>query len=193
MKNKIKKNKTMLTAGAVAVLISLSAAVQAIPITGDIGFTGEFTQNGGTLGNLTTATSMTIVSPAIGTTHGSFAGATLVSFASPIAVNPGVGLTTLWQVLVGAVTYTFTATSEVQDYTAANHLHLQGTGTITDGIAADATTGVWQLGFGVSGQSFEWQSTSAVDIAAVPDGGSTVAFLGAGLCGLGLIRRKVMA
>jgi len=190
---KYKKKKTMMTAGAVAVLVGISSAAQAIPITGDIGFTGEYTQNGGTIGNLTTATSMTIVNPSIGNTHGSFVGATLVSFASPIAVNPAAGLTTLWQVLVGAVTYKFTATSEVQDVSFADHLHLQGTGTITDGIAADTATGVWQLGFGVSGQSFEWQATSAVNATTVPDGGSTAIFLGASLCGLCLVRKHVVA
>jgi len=43
-------------AGVAAVLLSLGSAAQAIPITGDIGFTGEYTQNGGTHGDLTTAT-----------------------------------------------------------------------------------------------------------------------------------------
>jgi len=186
----------MLTAAAIAALVSLGSVVEAVPITGDIGFTGEFTQNGGTRGNLTTATSMTIVAPAIGTTHGSFVGATLVSFASPIGVNPAVGLTILWQVMVGAITYTFTSTSEVQDVTTISHLHLSGTGTITDGIAADATAGTWQLGFGRSGESFEWQSTAAVDgptVPTVPDGGSTVAYLGLGLCGLSLFSKKLTA
>ncbi len=52
----------------------------------------------------------------------------------------------------------------------------------------------WQLGFGRSRESFEWQSTTAADSSStVPDGGSTVAFLGAGLCGLSLLRKKLTA
>jgi hypothetical protein len=192
------KNKLMMMAGAVAALMSCSSVVQATPIAGSIGFTGTFIQNGGSLGNLTTATSMSISSAAVGTTTGNFVGASLISFASPIAVNPSAGLSTLWTVLVGSITYTFAATSESQNLTTPTSLHLLGAGIITDGNAADATTGTWQLGFGRSGDSFEWQSTSAADVASntvptVPDGGSTVTLLGAGLCGLCLLRKKVMA
>jgi VPDSG-CTERM motif len=186
------KNKLMTMAGAVAALVGFSPVVQATPIAGSIGFTGTFIQNGGTPGDLTTATSMTIDSTAIGTTTGSFAGASLVSFASPIAVNPAVGLTALWSVLVGSITYTFTSTSEAQNLTTATALHLTGDGVITDGNAADATPGTWQLGFGKSGDSFQWQSTAATDTGKVPDSGSTAVLLGAGLCGLCLFGKKAI-
>jgi hypothetical protein len=187
------KNKLMITAGAVAALVGFGPVAQATPIAGSIGFTGTFIQNGGTLGNLKTATSMNINSASIGTATGDFTGAALINFASPITVNPAVGLTTLWNILAGGVTYTFTATSEAQDLTTATALHLTGTGLITDGNAADATTGNWQLGFGKSGDSFQWQSTGATDAAEVPDGGSTVALLGAGICGLCLFAKKTAA
>jgi VPDSG-CTERM motif len=192
------KNKLKIMAGAVAALMSCSSVVQATPIAGSIGFTGTFIQSGGTLGDLTTATSMSIKSAAVGTTTGNFVGASLISFASPIAVNPGAGLSTLWTVLVGGITYAFNSTSESQNLTTPTALHLLGTGTITDGTAADATTGTWQLGFGKSGDSFEWQSTSAADVGGVtsntvPDGGSTVMLLGAGLSGICLFRKKAVA
>lgn len=190
------KNKSIMMAAAIAVLMSISSAVQAIPIAGSIGFTGEYTQNGGTLGDLRTATSMNITTAEIGTKTGAFVGATLVSFASPIAVNPGTGLTTLWSVLVGSVTYTFTATSEVQDLTTRNAIHLSGTGVISDGNVANNTAGNWQLGFGRSGESFQWQSTGAADDAPtsrVPDAGSSAMMLGAGFFGLCLFRNKVKA
>jgi len=45
------------------------------------------------------------------------------------------------------------------------------------------------LGFGVSGESFTFQTTSAAN--NVPDGGMTVLLLGAALSGLALIRRKL--
>jgi hypothetical protein len=184
--NKMKR-KLIIMAGAVAVLAGFSASVQAIPIAGSIGFGGTYTQNGGSLGNLGSATSMTIDTVAIQTTTGDFAGATLESFASPIAVNPGAGLGQLWQAILGSTTYTFDVTSEAQTFTSRSQLNLAGTGTITDGNAADDTLGTWQLGFGVSGDSFTWQSTSA---AIVPDGGTTVTLLGGALLALGLFKRK---
>jgi hypothetical protein len=68
-----------------------------------------------------------------------------------------------------------------------------GTGLITDGNAADNTTGTWQLGFGVSGDSFQWQSTAAADVANVPDSGSTAMLLGSAICSLCVFKKKLVA
>jgi hypothetical protein len=68
------KKKLAIMAGAVAALVSIGSVAQASPITGSVGFTGTYTQTGGTKGNLTTATSMKITSTSIGTTSGSFVG-----------------------------------------------------------------------------------------------------------------------
>jgi hypothetical protein len=182
------KYKLSITAGAIVALVSLSSVVQATPIAGSIGFTGTFVQNGGTMGDLTTATSMNINSTTIGTATGSFAGASLISFTTPIAVNPPTGLTILWSVLVGTTTYTFVSLSEAQNLTTPAALHLLGTGVIHDGNSADDTTGTWQLGFGVSGDSFQWQSTAAS--VGAPDGGSTVLLLGAALTSLTFLKIK---
>jgi hypothetical protein len=185
------KKTSLITAGALVALVNLSSAVQANPIVGSIGFTGTYIQNGGTLGDLTTATSMNINSTTVGTATGSFFGASLISFTTPIAVNPATGLTTLWSVLVGTTTYTFVSTSEAQNLTTPSALHLLGTGVIHDGNAADDTSGTWQLGFGVSGESFQWQSTAAP--SGAPDGGSTVLLLGAALTSLTVFRIKAKA
>lgn len=183
------KNKLIITAAAVATLMGFCATVQATPITGSIGFGGTYTQNGGTFGDLSTATSMTIDTVNIQSTFGSFVGATSPIFASPIAVNPATGLTQLWSVIVGAVTYTFNVTSESQPFTSSTQLNLQGNGVISDNLG-DSATGTWQLGFGKSGDSFTWQSTSA---ANVPDGGMTAALLGGALMGIGLLKKKFLA
>ena len=180
------KNKLIILAGTVAVLTGFSPVVEASLIVGSIGFTGAYLQNGGTSGDLTTATSFNINSTSIGTATGGFSGASLISFTTPIAVNPATGLSALWSVLVGSTTYTFTSTTETQNLTSPSALHLAGTGVISDGNVADVSTGTWQLGFGVSGDSFQWQSTSASAVA--PDGGSTLLFLGAALSSLSLIR-----
>ena len=184
----------MIVAVTVAALVGFGSVAQAIPITGSIGFTGTYTQNGGTKGNLTTATSITINTIGIGTTSGSFVGAINPSFASSIAVNPAVGLGKLWSVLVGGTTYTFDSTSESENLDSTTALHLTGTGIIGDGTLADSVTGTWQLGFGVSGDSFEWQSTAAAAApGAVPDSGSTAMLLGAGICGICWFKKKAIA
>lgn len=177
---------------ALLLVAGLASAAQANPITGSIGFIGDYIQNGGTLGDLTTATSMTITDTVIGSSTGDLSGASLISFATPIPVNPPVGLTTLWSVLVSGITYSFTVTSETQDLTTPEALHLKGTGILSDGNAANNTPGTFQLGFGVSGASFQWQSTSATSVTT-PDGGATLLLLGSVLSSLGLLRARAKA
>jgi hypothetical protein len=165
---------------------------QAVPINGSIGFTGTYTQNGGTFGNLTTATSFTINTVSVATTLGAFVGAGSPTFASPIAVNPANNLlpnVQLWSVLVGSTTYRLLVTTETESLDTPAQLNLIGAGMITDGNSADNTYGAWQLGFGVSGSSFTWQSTSA----AVPDGGATLMLLGLALSGVALLKKKITA
>src|SRR5262249_50549377 len=116
------------------------------------------------------------------------------SFASSIGVNgnpPSLITHTLWTATVGALTYSFTVTTESQTLTSGAQLNLAGVGVMHDGTPADDTPGDWQLGFGRSGASFTWQSTSGTTNRTVPDGGTTVVLLGAAFLGLGLIRRKL--
>jgi hypothetical protein len=174
-------------------LAGMSFALQAAQISGSIGFTGEYSQNGGTLGNLATATSMTITEVRVDTATGTFVGAGApLTFASPIGVNgnpPSLVGGNLWTVTVGGTVFSFVVTSQSQPFTSATQINIQGTGTIDDGAGGfDPTAGVFQLGFGVSGASFTWQSTSA----GVPDGGMSVALLGIALAGLGFMRRTIM-
>src|ERR1035441_6388286 len=159
--------------------VGMVSAVQAIPITGSIGFTGAFVQNGGTAGNLASATSFTILNTVANpiTIHdatGAFVGA-----GAPIVFAPSVGVNgnapsplhaQSWSVLNGLTTYSLTVTTEGQTFTSGIQLNLAGNGILHDGNAADDTAGVWQIGFGVSGNSFTWQSTSST--SGVPDGRS---------------------
>jgi hypothetical protein len=178
--------------------VGMVSAVQAIPITGSIGFTGAFVQNGGTAGNLASATSFTILNtvPNPITIHdatGAFVGAGApIVFAPSVGVNgnaPSLVNAQLWSVLNGLTTYSLTVTTEGQTFTSGIQLNLAGNGILHDGNAADDTAGVWQIGFGVSGNSFTWQSTSST--SGVPDGGATVMLLGAAVSGLALLRRKL--
>lgn len=183
--------KTLLT-GVLA--LGMAVAAQAVGINGDIGFTGTYTQNGGTSGDLTTATSMTINGDLmINVAHGDLSGAGApFSFVSPINVNgnlPSLVGATLWTATVGGKLFSFVVTTSVQTLTTAPQLNIAGTGTMDDGAGGfDPTPGTFQLGFGVSGASFTWQSTSAS--SSIPDGGMTVGLLGLALASLGFVGRR---
>jgi hypothetical protein len=191
------KNNIIKYLASAALAVGMVSAVQATSINGSIGFTGIYSQNGGTHGALNTATSMTIINTVanpitVNIATGDLAGAGApITYATPIGVNGNapslVGLQ-LWSALKAGITYSLLVTSETQTFASGTQLNLSGTGTLRDGTAADNTAGTWQIGFGVSGESFTWQSTSA---SSAPDGGTTAMLLGAALSGLALLRRKL--
>jgi len=190
---KMKYLKTL--ALSLAAVGLLSVAARAVTIEGSIGFTGTYTQSGGSIGDLTTATAMTITNVGIqpfSATGDLSAAAAPFTFVSPIGVNgnaPSIVGSNLWTVTVGGDVFSFVVTSFSQPFTSSTQLNLSGSGVLSGGTFED-TLGTWQLGFGVSGSSFTWQSTSA---ANVPDGGLTVMLLGFSLAGLTLMRRRLAA
>jgi hypothetical protein len=191
------KRNILKSLACAALALGLTASVQAAQINGSIGFTGTFIQTGGTIGLLNTADHMTLGSLQIASSTGDLTGAGApFSFASSIGVNgnpPSLVTHTLWTATVGAITYSFTVTTESQTLSSPAQINLAGNGVMHNGTVADDTAGEWQLGFGRSGASFTWQSTSASSTipTTTPDGGTTVVLLGAALSGLGLIRRKL--
>jgi hypothetical protein len=71
-------------------------------------------------------------------------------------------------------------------------LDLSGTGTLQ--ITGDQdTAGTWTLDVngGGDGDSFNFDANNEVPAISVPDGSSTVMYLGASLTGIGLLRRKL--
>ncbi len=150
---------------AVLFAMPLIQTVFAAPITGSIGFTGTFVQNGGTHGDLTTAQSASIsLPPTINVTQGAFNGAGNPTFATPVGINANLSSligAQLWTSVVSGVTIAFTVTSAAQIYSAPSTIVIHGNGVITDGNPTNNTPGNWQIGFGVSGQIFTWQSTAA--------------------------------
>ena len=191
------KRNILKSIACAALALGLTASAYASQIDGSVGFTGTVIQTGGTIGQLNTAHNMALGLLQIATTSGDLTGAGApYSFQSAIGVNgnvPSLVNHTLWTATVGAITYSFTVTTESQMFASPAQLNLAGAGIMHDGNPADDTAGEWQLGFGRSGASFTWQGTSAAtpEPTTVPDGGTTVAFLGAALSGLGLIRRKL--
>jgi hypothetical protein len=190
---------------AVCALALFAGTAQAVPIVGSIGFAGSYSQVGGVVGNLMTASSMQINTVfAINSTgqFGPLGSVVLNAFVSTVGVNGNLGPNhapffnqntpsdQLWSITVGGVTtYTFTVMSESQVFTAANAIDLQGSALVSDGNPADNTAGTWTLNFGNSGSSFTWNSTSAT----VPDAGSTAMLLGGAMSIFGLLRKKLKA
>ena len=70
-------------------------------------------------------------------------------------------------------------------------LYLFGSGVINTTVQGyDPTPGTWSFSADSSGASFAWSSTATTQ---VPDGGTTIALLGASLLGLGAARRFLPA
>ncbi len=188
------RNKLLKMTVALAAVVGLSASVQAIPISGSIGFDGHYTSNA-TGDDMSTATSVNIthIDSVVGT--GDLSGATVANstFLTPVGVNANqvnLPTETLWTTDSG--TYWFVIGTESQSLSGVGNsvLTLFGTGTLKDGTPADDASGTWNLSFTASGASFKWSSTTSSNI---PDGGATVILLGAALSAMGLLRRKLMA
>ena len=189
----MKINWTKLAVAMAAVgALTVSTAAYANPVpVGSISFGGAYTVPNP---DLTTAEAATITSVVVITSGGVLSGATLPTFATPIGINgagPSLVNQTLWTVVAGGITWSFTVNTEsVDGSSTSSSSGLKGIGTLTDisdNIYA-TSSGIWQIGFGQAG-SFSWQSTSST----VPDGGATVMLLGAALTGMGLLRRKLIA
>ena len=180
------KNRPVIMTGLVAALVGFTAGAQATPIVGSVAFGGGDDQVGGIQGDLTTATSFAIRNAFIVDQSGVF------TFASNPHVGPTVYATatnniglSLWSVDVGSVTYKLTVDTASVTHSSAVQFDLAGTGTLTDGNPSNDTSGVWEMGFGVSGSSFSWHASNA----SVPDGAATAILLGSSLTAMGLIHR----
>jgi len=173
-----------LTAIVVAAGFALSA--QAIPITGMLNIGGNATFN---TNSLLTAGSATFTNAHVeGANTGTFAGFavnTPVVMAS-YTFDPSTMTSGLWSVNG----FTFNLTSSHVDFRSATFLAVSGVGIITGPAGFDSTAGAWaftsQSAGGHNGSTFSFSANTA----AVPDGGMTLALLGAGLVGLAAFRAK---
>jgi hypothetical protein len=199
----VMKNKFKLMAGAVAALVGFTATVQAIPISGQISFSGLAVLDSA---NLSLATKFMSYSNSAGTTpfpqvglhSGSYLpvpGGTSATFSgftfSPL---PGSVPFTLWSFTIGSLTYSFQVKSlsvPTQNGTFLNVIgtglaFITGAGSIYD---VAGTSGVFSItDTGSGGPTFTFGANTIV-----PDGGTTVMLLGAGLSGLALLRKKLAA
>jgi hypothetical protein len=172
------------TATVVAAGFALSA--HATPITGmlNIGGTAKFNTK-----SLLTAKSATFSDELVlGGNTGAFAGfavGTPVVMAS-YTFDPSTITNGLWSVNG----FTFNLTSSTVVARSATFLSVSGKGIITGPAGFDATPGVWAFtSQNAGGHPHDTFSFSA-NTTTVPDGGMTLALLGAGLIGLAAFRAK---
>jgi len=158
---------------AMAIAGGFALSAQAVPITGMLNIAGQANFN---TNSLLTASSATFTNPHVeGPNTGSFAGLT---FPTPVVMasytfDPSTMTNGLWSV-------------------GGEFLSVSGTGIITGPAGFDPTPGIWaftsQNAGGQPGMSFSFSANSHA--GAVPDGGMTLALLGAGLMGLAAFRAK---
>jgi hypothetical protein len=178
-----------LLAGLAAMVIGAGFALsaQATPITGmlNIGGTATFNTN-----SLMTASSATFNNAHVEDMNsGDFAG---IAINTPVVMtsytfDPSTMTNGLWSV----AGFTFNLTASTVDFRSATFISVSGTGIITS-PGFDPTPGVWafssQAAGGHTGATFSFSANTVA--GAVPDGGMTVALLGAGLVGLAAFRAK---
>lgn len=170
---------------------------QAVPITGQIDFTGGMNLNlpMGSATAITSFVSVTVLSNPPTTPSGSYSGlgGTSVptfngfSFSSFSTVSP------LWSFTVSGITYSFDLTSLNPVVQGAGFFFLSGTG-LAKITGFTNTAGTFSLSSqGTPGTTqFSFSATTAAT-NAVPDGGSAVALLGIGLAGIEAVRRRIFA
>jgi hypothetical protein len=182
----MKLHKTLLAIIAAVASVGLLSSAQATPITGmlNIGGTATFDTT-----SLVTAHSATFSDALVlGGNMGTFAGfavGTPVVMAS-YTFDPSTITNGLWSVNG----FTFNLLTSTVTNRSATNLSVSGTGIITGPPGFDPTPGMWAFtSQNAGGRPHDTFSFSA-NTEAIPDGGMTLALLGAGLMGLAVFRAK---
>jgi len=190
MKNIIK------IAGVAAVALALTQAVQATPISGNIGFSGNVTYDTSSAGTATEVTSW--INPVVGATPtGSFN-----------IITPGTGVnftTSIWSFNDASTINPFWMVDGFTFELLSSSIVVQG-GTYPAGFVFVSGTGIVS-GNGYTPTQLSWSFTSqdpkagsgpdnwtfSASAASVPDGGATVMLLGIALSGVALLKKKLTA
>ena len=179
----MKLSKTLLAIVAAVASVGLLSSAQATPITGMLNISGTATYNA----PIATATQVTLFNDVVtgGANTGSFSGIPAmvsVTMTSPYIFNPSTPTPALWSV----AGFTFDLLSSVIFFQSSHGILLEGEGIIT-GNGFDPTSGHWSFS---QQQGAGTVLTFSATTEAVPDGGMTMALLGAGLMGLAAFRVK---
>ena len=190
-----KKNKIIIKMSALAaVAIALTQAVQAVPVSGSIGFTGRVTFDTISAANATKVIAW--VNPTVNGTSGSFttvANETAAAFTAPWNFNTGL-VNPFWS--VGGFTYSLTS-SYIQAQGGvpgvSGYIVVNGIGTVS-GNGYDATALSWS--FSAQGPSVTQNPDSftfSASANSVPDAGTTSVLLGSCLFGMAFLKKKITA
>jgi hypothetical protein len=180
-------------------LLAASAA-QAVTLTGGISLTGSFTTNTGDVNTATGFTSFSGVTPT--STGGTFTAIptftpgniSMVGFNFGTTAAPALSglVNPLWSWTSGPNSISFNLnTISTVDHNPFDSLTVVGQGVFNGtvgGVVYEATVGTFLLTANQGGGTISFSSSQA----AVPDGGTTIALLGAALAGLALVRRKLV-
>jgi hypothetical protein len=192
MTRKIKTIPVIMGAAAFCAVVLGGPGARANPITGSIGFGASGVTINST--ELATATSFAVASPITEVETGTYAAVpafTPVTFNGFVFNPPVPSVTPLWTFAIGAVTYSFDATTVSSSFNhTLDEWDIGGAGMAMVTGFSD-TVGTWNVNLSQSGASFVFDSSAAATPQAVHDGGSTMAILGSVFLGLGAFGRKL--
>jgi hypothetical protein len=189
MTRTIKTVPIIISAAAFCAVVLAGPSAKANAITGSIGFGAS----GVTINSLTlaSASSFEVSNPFTTVETGTYATVPMfesVSFNGFVFNPPVASVIPLWTFDIGATVYSFDATSVTSSFNSSlNEWDIGGRGmAMITGYSP--TAGTWNVNLSQSGTSFVFDSSAA---ALVPDGGSTMAFLGTIFLGVGVFGRKL--
>lgn len=194
------KKITIPLAGATAIFLAVAQNSNAVPITGNIGFSGSVQLNSGSVATATTAVNWFGTQITDHSTSGDFftefgsGGGQSVTIAMPWSFNSG-ALASFWSV-GSAPNFTFNLLSSTVASNDGTFLNVLLHGTVS-AIGFDTT--VFDGTFQVANPSANGISTFTErlsfnpGITRVPDGGTTAVLLGAAVTSLAFIKRKALA
>ena len=184
-------------AATVAALVSFTASVQAVPITGSITFAGGVNLNTTSSGTATAVTAWTgpggIGNPFVifsTLSAGAVAPVTPVTFAAPPWNFISGPVAAFWS--VGGYVFNLTSSSIFSQGGSPASVTVTGAGILTK-AGFDATVGTWSFSSQDPSSGSPANFSFSAATGAVPDGGTTVLLLGAALSGLCLFRKKMLA
>jgi hypothetical protein len=142
--------------------------------------------------DLADATSFTVTAPYVAADP--FGAYSVVPALTPVVFNgftfnpPVASVSPLWMFDYKGIAYSFDATSVVADYNASRDEWDIGGKGIAMATGYTSTPGTWTVNLSQTDASFAFDATSG---QAVPDGGSSMVFLGSAFIGLGAFGRRL--